>query len=52
MKRITYSQVGDNYNTKDPIKKLVQKAASGISANLKKHGFLEKTDLPRESGLS
>ncbi|OGH39104.1 MAG: hypothetical protein A2905_06435 [Candidatus Levybacteria bacterium RIFCSPLOWO2_01_FULL_36_10] len=49
MKRITYSQVGDNYNTKDPIKKLVQKAASGISANLKKHGFLEIPDSRGES---
>lgn len=27
MKKITYSQVGDNYNTKDPIKKLAQVAA-------------------------
>lgn len=27
MKKITYSQVGDNYDTKDPIKKLAQVAA-------------------------
>ena len=28
MKKITYSQVGDNYDTKDPVKKLSQKAYS------------------------
>lgn len=27
-KTITYSQVGDNYDTKDPIKKLAQLAAT------------------------
>ena len=38
---ITYSQVGDNYDTKDPIKKLAQTAARKTAVNLKKHGFEE-----------
>ncbi len=44
MKKITYSQVGDNYDTKDPIKKLAQTAAAQTSANLTKHGFAEISD--------
>ena len=40
-KRITYSQAGDNYATKDPIKKLAQKAASETAINLTNHGFQE-----------
>lgn len=32
--KITYSQVGDDYNTKDPIKKLAQTAASSTAINL------------------
>lgn len=28
--KITYSQVGDDYNIKDPIKKLAQNAASDV----------------------
>lgn len=39
---ITYSQVGDNYSTKDPIKKLAQTFAAQTSKNLK-DGFEEVT---------
>ncbi len=48
-KTITYSQVGDNYETKDPIKKLFQQAASSTGKNLKKHGFEEVSDSRGES---
>lgn len=48
-KKITYSQVGDNYETKDPIKKLAQSAAKATSINLKKHGFAEIPDSRGES---
>jgi phosphoribosylformylglycinamidine cyclo-ligase len=40
-KKITYSQVGDNYETKDPIKKTAQLAAKATSINLIKNGFEE-----------
>jgi phosphoribosylformylglycinamidine cyclo-ligase len=40
-KRITYSEVGDNYDTKDPIKVLAQTAAANTAKNLKKRGFEE-----------
>lgn len=43
-KIITYSQVGDNYDTKDPIKKLAQAAAAKTGINLKKRGFKEIID--------
>ena len=46
---ITYSQVGDNYDTKDPIKKLAQNAALETKKNLKKHGFEEISDSRGES---
>ncbi len=46
---ITYSQVGDNYDTKDPIKKLAQTAAAKTGANLIKHGFREINDTRGES---
>lgn len=48
-KSITYSQVGDNYDTKDPIKKLAQTAAKDTAVNLKKHGFEEVSDTRGES---
>ncbi len=48
-KKITYSQVGDNYATKDPIKKLFQKAARETGLNLQKHGFSEISDTRGES---
>lgn len=46
---ITYYQVGDNYATKDPIKKLFQDAARSTGKNLKKHGFEEVGDSRGES---
>ncbi len=46
---ITYSQVGDNYVTKDFFKKMAQTAALATSVNLKKHGFLEIADTRGES---
>ena len=49
MKKITYSQVGDNYSTKDPIKKLAQISARETSTNLIKHGFKEVADSRGES---
>ncbi len=48
-KKITYSQVGDNYATKDPIKKLAQTAAKLTGVNLQKHGFREISDTRGES---
>lgn len=48
-KSITYSQVGDNYETKDPIKKLAQNAAKETGKNLKRHGFFEIEDSRGES---
>lgn len=50
-KSLTYAQTGDNYATKDPIKKLVQKAAGKTSLNLKKHGFEEISDSRGESAF-
>lgn len=47
--KITYSQVGDNYDTKDPIKVLAQTAAQRTNKNLKKHGFAEVSDSRGES---
>ncbi|MDP2649756.1 MAG: AIR synthase related protein [bacterium] len=46
---ITYSQVGDNYDTKDPIKKLAQNAARETGKNLLKHGFSEIAETRGES---
>lgn len=50
-KSITYSQVGDNYDTKDPIKKLAQSAARNTAKNLLKHGFSEISDSRGESAF-
>lgn len=50
-KSLTYSQVGDNYDTKDPVKKLAQFAAKATSINLKKHGFSEISDSRGESAF-
>lgn len=47
--KITYSQVGDNYDTKDPIKIHAQKAARETGKNLLKHGFEEVSDSRGES---
>ncbi len=48
---ITYSQVGDNYDTKDPIKILAQKAARQTAVNLQKFGFQEISDSRGESAF-
>lgn len=48
-KSITYSEVGDNYETKDPIKKLAQTSAKSTGKNLKKRGFEEYQDSRGES---
>lgn len=47
--KITYSQVGDNYETKDPIKKLAQTAARETGKNLMLHKFSEVEDSRGES---
>jgi len=47
--KITYAQVGDNYDTKDPLKILAQKAAKNTSGNLRRHGFEEISDTRGES---
>ena len=47
--KITYSDVGDNYDTKDPIKILAQNAAKQTGKNLTKHGFQEVTETRGES---
>lgn len=48
---LTYYQVGDNYETKDPIKKLAQTAAKKTSKNLKKQGFEELSQTRGESAF-
>ncbi len=48
-KKITYSEVGDNYDTKDPIKILAQTTAAETGKNLKKNGFEEVTGSRGES---
>src|SRR5688500_14105224 len=50
-KKITYSQVGDNYETKDPSKKLAQDAARSTGANLKTHGIEEISESRGESAF-
>lgn len=48
-KEITYYQVGDDYSTKDPFKKLFQKSAKNTGKNLSIHGFSEISDSRGES---
>lgn len=48
-KTITYSQVGDDYDTKDPINKLSQTAALATAKNLKSTGFEEISQTRGES---
>ena len=50
-KKISYAQVGDNYDTKDPTKKLAQTAALKTAINLKKAGYKEITDTRGESAF-
>lgn len=47
----TYSQVGDNYNTKDPINKLSQRAALATAKNLQDFGFEEISQTRGESAF-
>ncbi|MBI2622410.1 phosphoribosylformylglycinamidine cyclo-ligase [Candidatus Microgenomates bacterium] len=49
-KKITYAQVGDNYDTKDPIKKLAQLAARQTVIK-EKSGFKEISDSRGESAF-
>ncbi len=48
-KHISYSHVGDNYHTKDPIKKFAQASAAKTGSNLKFHKFMEISDTRGES---
>lgn len=48
---ITYAQVGDDYSTKDPPKKLAQIAARNTAKNLAQHGFSEISDTRGESAF-
>jgi phosphoribosylformylglycinamidine cyclo-ligase len=50
MKKITYGQVGDDYDTKDPIKKLAQVAAIQTRVS-KRSGFQEISDTRGESAF-
>ncbi|MBI2442678.1 MAG: phosphoribosylformylglycinamidine cyclo-ligase [Candidatus Levybacteria bacterium] len=50
--KLTYADVGDNYDTKDPIKKLAQDAAAQSGKNLAKHGFSEISDTRGESAYA
>lgn len=50
-KKITYEQVGDNYETKDPVKKLFQDAAKDTAKNLKNAGFPEVSNTRGESAF-
>lgn len=50
-KSITYSQVGDDYDTKDPVNKLSQQAALNTAKNLKKYGFEEVSQSRGESAF-
>src|SRR6185369_11462873 len=47
--KITYGQVGDDYDTKDPIKISAQNDAQETAKNLLKHGFEELSDSRGES---
>lgn len=48
-KSITYSQVGDNYATKDPVNKLSQQMAAQTAINLTDAGFEEVSQTRGES---
>ncbi len=49
--KITYSQVGDDYDTKDPVNKLSQQAALNTANNLKDYGFEEVSQTRGESAF-
>lgn len=48
---LNYATVGDNYDTKDPIKKLAQTSAAHTSEHLQKAGFPEVSDSRGESAF-
>ncbi len=49
--KITYSSVGDDYNTKDPVNKLSQQAALTTAKNLSDFGFEEISQTRGESAF-
>lgn len=49
--KITYSEVGDNYDTKDPIKKLALETASQTAKHLEKIGYKEISESRGESAF-
>ncbi|MEK7185985.1 MAG: AIR synthase related protein [Patescibacteria group bacterium] len=48
-RKLTYNQTGDNYDLKDPVKKLAQKFAKSTGINLSKKGFKEVVETRGES---
>lgn len=48
---ITYAQVGDNYDSKDPVKKMAQTAAAQTAKNLDPLGYKEISDSRGESAF-
>lgn len=48
-KKLTYNQTGDNYDIKDPVKKIAQAAAASTSKSLIKSGFSEVSQTRGES---
>lgn len=48
---ITYAQIGDDYSTKDPIKKLAQVAAAQTAKHLEKLNYKEISDSRGESAF-
>lgn len=49
--KITYAQVGDDYDTKDPIKKLAQTAAKQTAEEMAKKSYREISDTRGESAF-
>lgn len=51
MKHVAYAAVGDNYDTKDPVKQVAQRAAQQTSIHLQAHGYAEVSDTRGESAF-
>ncbi len=51
MPKLNYSTTGDNYDTKDPAKKLAQSSAKSTARELVKKGFSEVADTRGESAF-
>jgi phosphoribosylformylglycinamidine cyclo-ligase len=49
--KLTYESVGDNYDTKDPVKKLFQDSAKETGKHLKKIKFHEVSETRGESAF-